>query len=100
MAEIPCNQVTLGGEPSQITLAEQIVWDAPSGSSLTCVKNLDIDDIGVPAFTQGEKYNVESMHPIAVPAYVRVIDDQGSIRQLEGDHLQEFFGRKLKHPTF
>lgn len=100
MAESSCNQVIVDGERSQITPADKIVWSAPSGSSLTCVKNLDIDNIGEPAFTQGEKYKVESMHPIAVPAYVRVIDDQGSIRQLEGGHLQEFFGRKLKHPTF
>jgi hypothetical protein len=93
MAESRCNQAEPDVEPSQVTPADKLVWCTPSGSPLTCVKNLDMDSVGKAAFTQGEKYKVESMHPIALPAYVRVTDDQGVIRQLEGGHLQEFFGR-------
>ena len=52
-----------------------------------------MDESGEQAFTQGQNYRVESMHPIARPAFVRVIDDQGESHELDGDHLREYFGR-------
>lgn len=78
---------------SEVSEADKRVWATPSGSQLTCIKNLVMDESGEQAFTEGKNYKVSTMHPIAVPAYVRVIDDQGDPHMLNGDHLREYFGR-------
>jgi hypothetical protein len=82
----------LDGELGNVTAADKRVWGTSSGMQLTCIKHLVMTDSGEQAFTEGKNYKVLSMHPIAVPAYVRVIDDQGDSHTLNGDHLREYFG--------
>ncbi len=48
------------------------------------------------AFAAGKAYRVKSMHPIAEPAYVIVVDDQGRDHKLNGEHVREYFGKKMK----
>ncbi|MGV5287504.1 hypothetical protein ACV4WX_32320, partial [Pseudomonas aeruginosa] len=67
---------------SSITEDDKTVWDTPSGYVLTCNKTLCMEETQVQVFTEGKRYRVESMHPIAIPAFVKVIDDQGELHML------------------
>ncbi|POA78683.1 hypothetical protein [Pseudomonas sp. DP16D-R1] len=93
MSEHEFTQSEINEALAEVSAADKRVWDCSTGTRLRCIKNLLMDDSGEQAFTQGQNYRVESMHPIARPAFVRVIDDQGEPHELDGDHLREYFGR-------
>lgn len=80
---------------SAISLEDQIVWAAESGTVLTAVKDLCMAECNTRSFTAGKRYEVLSMHPIAEPSYVKVKNDQGEFHFLQGKDLREFFGRKV-----
>lgn len=88
------SQAMRESEMSTVTEDDKTVWDTPSGYVLTCNKTLCMEETQVQVFTEGKRYRVESMHPIAIPAYVKVIDDQGELHMLDGSHLREWFNRK------
>lgn len=75
-----------------ITADDKLIWGTPSGTVLTCKKSVMVDDQEI-AFTEGKQYVVDSMHPIAEPAYVRLTDDQGDSHKMAGEHIREFFSR-------
>lgn len=70
---------------------DMLVWDTPSGTSLTCTKSVRMEGTDEVAFTEGIVYRVASMHPIADPAYVKLLDDQGQVHRMEGSDLREYF---------
>lgn len=72
---------------------DELVWGFTSGSMLTAVRDLVMEDSGERAFTSGQSYRVDSMHPLAHPAFVRVKDDQGVSHQLRAEDLRTYFGR-------
>lgn len=76
-----------------VTAADKLIWGIPSGARLTCKKSLVMEGDGITAFTAGEIYTDVSMHPIAEPAFIRMVDDQGESHQLNGDHVAEYFNR-------
>ena len=78
-----------------VTKDDQLVWDTPTGTVLfaTETKHMEGEEDRPPVFTRGRAYRVESMHPIAVPAFVRVIDDHGSNHSLYGEHIRAWFAR-------
>ncbi len=76
-----------------VTIDDKLVWDLGSGSKLFATKELVMEHSGERAFTAGMSYTVESMHPIAEPAYVVLKNDQGLPHRLEGSHIREFFRR-------
>lgn len=73
-----------------ITPEDKLIWDTPTNTVLTCLESVVMDGEEV-AFTAGRKYAVKSMHPIAVPAYVRLTNDQGETHSMNGEHLRRFF---------
>lgn len=77
---------------AEITADDKLVWDTPSGMELICTESVVMDGEEI-AFTAGKKYVVNSMHPIAVPAYVRLTNDQGETHSMSGEHLRRFFKR-------
>jgi hypothetical protein len=93
MSESEFTQSEINRSLAEVSAADKRVWDCSTGTRLKCIKNLVMEESGEQAFNQGQNYRVESMHPIAIPAYVMVIDDQGEVHTLEGDHLREYFGR-------
>jgi hypothetical protein len=93
MSESEFTQSEISTALTEVSVADKLVWDCSTGTRLKCIKNLVMEGSGEQAFTQGQTYRVESMHPIAIPAYVMVIDDQGEVHTLEGDDLREYFGR-------
>lgn len=72
---------------------DKLVWAINSGSVLTCSENLVMEGTDEVAFSEGCVYRVESMHPIANPAYVKTTDDQGRSHCLEATDLRKYFGR-------
>lgn len=76
-----------------ITADDQLVWDTPTGTVLLCVEAVVMTDDHEVAFTKGNRYVVKSMHPIAEPAYVRLINDHGQNHKMCGEHLRRFFAR-------
>lgn len=78
---------------TSVTAADKRIWGIPSGTRLTCTKSLVMEDDGSVAFTTGNSYTVVSMHPIADPAYILLVDDQGESHKLNGDHVAEYFCR-------
>jgi hypothetical protein len=93
MSDTEFTQSEINKALTEVSAADKRVWDCSTGTRLKCFKNLVMEESGEQAFTQGQNYRVESMHPIATPSYVRVIDDQGVSHLLEGEHLREYFGR-------
>lgn len=74
-----------------ITADDKLIWDLPTGSRLTCAKSVVMTDDQAEAFTAGRMYVVESMHPIAEPAYVRLTNNQGASHKMTGEHIRQFF---------
>lgn len=72
---------------------DELVWSFTSGSTLTASRDLVMEDSGERAFTAGQSYRVDSMHPLANPAFVRVKDDQGVPHKLHAEHLRAYFVR-------
>ena len=72
---------------------DALVWAIPSGALLNCTRNLAMEGSGEVAFTTGRSYRVQSMHPIAQPPFVKVINDQGQPHHLEAGDLRQFFGQ-------
>lgn len=76
-----------------MAINDRLVWGIDAGDALVAAGTLRIDDEpdGKPVFTEGREYRVVSVHPIATPAFVRVIDDQGVSHTLEGSHILKWF---------
>ena len=72
---------------------DELVWGFASGSKLTATTDMLMEDSGDRAFTAGQSYRVDSMHPLAHPAFVRVKDDQGVSHKLHAEDLRTYFGR-------
>lgn len=85
--------------PHTVSAEDKLIWSIPSGATLTCEKSLVMTDGGDIAFTAGKRYKVESMHPIAEPAFVMLVNDQGEPHKLAGGDVDEFFDRKIKAVT-
>jgi hypothetical protein len=72
------------------------VWDTPAGSVLVAKTTLymegDAEDRPA-VITAGKAYRVTSMHPIADPPFVKLIDDHGTEHTFHGDHLRAWFNR-------
>ena len=72
---------------------DELVWSIPTGSLLTCMRDVVMTGTGEVAYAAGRNYKVESMHPIADPPFVRTLDDQGNLHALRADDLRNYFGR-------
>ena len=72
---------------------DELVWSIPSGSVLTCSRDLVMEATGEVAYTASRSYKVESMHPIADPPFVRTLDNQGQPHALRAADLRDYFGR-------
>ena len=90
-------KVRAGASPATSTISRDdlLVWDTPTGATLFATRTLHMEGMksGEIAFTEGRGYRVTSMHPIALPAFVKVIDDRGSEHELEGKHIRAWFSR-------
>ncbi len=72
---------------------DRLIWSIPTGSFLTCARDLVMQGTTEVACTAGRIYKVDSMHPIADPPFLRIRDDQGQLHTLEAGDLREYFGR-------
>lgn len=72
---------------------DELVWGLTSGSMLTATTDMLMEDSGDRAFTAGQSYRVDSMHPLAHPPFVRVKDDQGVSHRLHAGDIRTYFGR-------
>lgn len=82
---------------SAVTEEDQFIWGMPSDTPLVCIHDMLEDEIGERLFTAGGHYSVTSMHPIAVPAYVQVVNDFGVPLVLDGKQLKKHFERGSVH---
>jgi len=78
---------------TKITSDDKLIWDTPAGMTLTCVESVVMEDNQEVAFTKGREYSVQSMHPIAEPAYIRLTNDQGEPHKMAGEHIRRYFRR-------
>lgn len=76
---------------AEITADDKLIWALPTGSHLTCTKSVVMTDDQSEAFTAGQVYVVESMHPIAEPSYIRLTNNQGESHKMAGEHIRQFF---------
>jgi hypothetical protein len=76
-----------------ITEDDKLIWALNTGMHITCEKDMVMEDTGAVAFKAGVTYLVTSMHPIAVPAFIVVTNDQGETHRLEGSHVRSCFKR-------
>lgn len=60
----------------EISAEDKLIWICGIASMLTATKDLVMEDNMECAFTARKTYRMKSMHPIAEPAYVIVVDDQ------------------------
>lgn len=72
---------------------DKLIWGTPVGTLLLCLRDLVMDATNEVAFRAGHAYRVTSMHPIAEPPFVKLMDEQGQIHRLEAQDIREFFGR-------
>lgn len=70
-----------------------LVWSMQAGSILTCTRDLVMEGSGEIAFTAGVSYAVNTVHPIAEPAFLRLLDNQGVSHALQASDLREYFGK-------
>ena len=75
-----------------ISAADKLIWSLATDMRLRATKDLLMEDDKERAFSSGKNYRVKSMHPIAEPAYVILINDQGEDHKMTGEHIREFFG--------
>ena len=75
-----------------ISTDDKLIWSLTTGMLLAATKDLVMEDNKERAFTSGKRYRVKSMHPIADPSYVILVDDQGEDHKMTGEHIREFFG--------
>lgn len=76
---------------TDITADDKMIWGLPTGTRLICTAPVVMDHDQTEAFTAGKVYVVESMHPIAVPAYVRLTNNQGESHKMCGEHIRQHF---------
>lgn len=78
------------------SLDDRLIWGIEPGDRLRAILTLRMEDdpVGEPVFTAGNTYAVQSVHPIADPAFVRVLDDQGVEHSLLGEHVRAWFTRE------
>jgi hypothetical protein len=72
---------------------DRAVWDLEPGSILVATQTLhqDHDPAEPRRFTAGQGYAVKSVHPLADPPAVKVINDQGQDNWLTGEHILAWF---------
>lgn len=85
-----------GGGDDEITADDQLIWDTPRGSSLKATQDVEMEDTQERVFTRGRIYKVEDMHPLAIPAFVTLRNDQGKSHLMEGSHVRQWFTRVQK----
>lgn len=73
---------------------DELIWSLGSGSRITATKDLIMTDTDERAFTAGMTYTISTMHPIAQPAYVVVMDDLRQAHRLEAADIREYFSTK------
>lgn len=83
----------------KISADDKLIWSLNTGALLRAAKDLVMADDGERAFTAGVAYRVKSMHPIANPAYVILVNDQGHDHKLYGEHVRQYFGDCTKTPN-
>lgn len=76
-----------------VSADDKLIWALPAGSRLTCTKSVVMTDDQSEAFTAGREYVVDSMHPIAEPAYIRLRNNQGESHKMYAEHIRQFFAR-------
>lgn len=76
---------------AEISDDDKVIWGIPTGTRLTCIRSVVMTDDQTEAFTAGQVYRVQSMHPIADPAYVRLTNNQGESHKMAGEHIRQFF---------
>ena len=69
----------------------RLIWNLHTGRTITASRDLVMEGSGERAFTNGNTYLVESMHPIAEPPFVRVQNDQGDVHALTASDLRTYF---------
>lgn len=70
---------------------DMLIWSLNAGTTLQAKKDMFMEDDEEHVFTQGKRYYVESMHPIAEPAYVVVKNDHSERHRFYADHIREYF---------
>lgn len=84
----------MGKNVTSISQDDRLIWDTPVGTVLTCIRSVVmVDGEREVAFTEGRKYTVKAMNPIADPAYIELINDQGGPHKMEGEHVRKYFKR-------
>ena len=71
--------------------SDELIWSLEAGSRIRCNRDLVMDDGGERAFTAGATYAVQSMHPIADPPFVTLVNDLGQHHRLWGVHVRDYF---------
>lgn len=76
-----------------ISRVDKLVWSLKAGAVLTARQTLRMEDNadGAPVFVEGNTYSVRSVHPIATPAFVTVLDEHGEKHTLMGNHVRDWF---------
>lgn len=75
------------------------VWDCSSGTKLRCMQDVHMERDerygfgGEKVFTAGQCYEVQSMHPVADPPFVQLLNDQGEPHLMEDADLRAYFSR-------
>lgn len=77
------------------SLDDELIWGLSSGTRLTCTQSVVMTDDQTEAFTAGQDYLVDSMHPIADPPIVRLTNNQGESHEMSGEHIRQFFTHTL-----
>lgn len=76
-----------------VSANDRLVWDTHTGTLLVAKESVHMEDTGEKVFTAGTVYRVQSMHPIATPTFVILLNDQGQPHQMRGEHLRQWFKR-------
>lgn len=66
------------------------IWALETGDVLIARRNLHMEGSGEQIFTEGKRYPVNSMHPLADPPFVKVRDDSGNENMIQPDFLKNF----------
>jgi hypothetical protein len=66
------------------------IWALSAGDVLVAKHCLYMEESGERVFTEGKRYVVRSMHPLADQPFVRVHDDTGHENSIRADFLQNF----------
>lgn len=66
------------------------IWALDAGDLLVAKRCLHMEESGQRVFTTGQRYIVQSLHPLMNPPYVVVTDDTGEPNRIQADFLTNF----------